>query len=530
MSVPATLFTNGRIHTLNPRQPRANAMLVSEGRILAVGEGRDLAAHTTPGTQRHDLQQAAVLPGFTDSHIHTASMARAMTEVSMVGTTSLEQALARLEAILPEYEPGEWIFGGWWDHNAWQVPVQPDRAALDALCPQYAVALTSADGHTVWANSLALERLGVHRDSPDPVGGEYVRDELGTLTGILRESAVFPVRELAASELSGNLTAQLLDAQHLLLSHGVTTVHDIDGPDAYRAYAALRESGRLDLRVHKLFALAELEQAIAEGQQSYSGDAWISRGAVKIFSDGAAGSHTCHMSEPFAGEPDNVGLEVTAFTDLVQQAGTAAEAGIAVAIHAIGDRANHLCLDAFERIAEPTGRLDLRHRIEHAQFLLPQDLPRFAALGVAASMQPQHCPSDFPLLGMIAERELASYAWASLLKQGARLLLGSDAPVEPPVPLRGIHAAVTRTDAQGEPAGGWKPEECLTLDQALHGYCTAPAWASREEHLKGSLEAGKLADFVVLNEDPYHVPAQDLQHVQVDATYVDGQLRFERTS
>lgn len=524
----STLFSNARIRTLNPRQPLAEAMLVSGGRILAVGGRRELAAQAAGNVRHEDLGGATVLPGFTDSHIHAASLARAMTEVSMVGTGSLAEALDRLRAVLHRYAPGTWIFGGWWNHNAWQDPVLPERTVLDELCPHNPVALTSADGHTVWANSLALRHLGIHQDTPDPSGGEYLRDAHGRLTGILRESAVFPVRELAGSELSGDLQAQLLAAQQLLLSHGITSIHDIDGPDAYRAFTALRGRGLLQLRVHKLFALAELPAAVSGGQRSYTGDEWISRGAVKIFSDGAAGSHTCHMNQPFADDPGNTGLEVTDFDELVQLASRAANAGIAVAIHAIGDRANQLSLDALEAVAEPTRRLDLRHRIEHAQFLRPADIPRFAQLQVAASMQPQHCPADFPLLGMVAGQDLACYAWQSLAGNGARLLLGSDAPVEPPVPLRGIHAALTRTDAQGEPQGGWQPRECLDLEQALHGYCTAPAWASKEEHLKGTLEPGKLADFITLDTDPLQLPAAELGDLQVRSTWVDGERRYLR--
>lgn len=524
----STLFTNGRIHTLDPAASTAQALLVSDGRIVAVGDNEKVSAQAPSTVERTDLQGATVLPGFTDAHIHTASLARAMTEVSMAGTTSLEQALDRLIDVLPRYAPGAWIFGGWWDHNAWDVPVQPDRDCLDRLCPENPVALTSADGHTVWANTLALEHLGFHEDTPDPTGGELVRDERGRLTGILRESAAFPLRALTGSSLSGDLETQLLDAQQRLLSHGITSIHDIDGPDAYQGYTALRERSLLDIRVHKLLAMSELDEVIAAGIHSYDGDEWISRGAVKIFSDGAAGSHTCHMSEAFAGEPENFGLAVTSFSEMSEIASKAAHAGIAVAIHAIGDQANHLSLNALEQLGSVTQRFDLRHRIEHAQFVLPQDLGRFAQLGVIASMQPQHCPSDFPLLSMISGRKLASYAWKSMLQAGAHLILGSDSPVEPPVPWLGIHAALTRTNSAGEPAGGWQPEERLSLDQALYGYCQAPAYASREEHLKGSLSPGKLADFIVLNTDPYQLPAQELQHVQVAATYVDGVQRYSR--
>lgn len=523
-----TLFTNGRFRTLDPLQPEADALLADAGRILAVGEGAHLAAAAPAGTVREDLGGACVLPGFTDSHIHTASLARAMTEVSMRGTRSLEEALERLAEARGRYAPGAWIFGGWWDHNAWEIPVQPDLRALDSLCQQNPVALTSADGHTVWANSLALAHLGIHADSEDPTGGEYVRDGHGQLTGILRESAVFPVRELAGTDLSGNLETQLLGAQQYLLSHGVTSLHDIDGPDAYRAFVSLRGKDLLGLRVHKLLAVGELEEAITAGIRSYDGDEWISRGAVKIFSDGAAGSHTCHMSEAFAGEPGNVGIEVTAYPEMARLARNAAEAGIALAIHAIGDRANHLSLNALAEVAETTRRFGLRHRIEHAQFVLPRDVQRFAALDVIASMQPQHCPADLPLLGMIAGRDLACYAWKSMLAQGARVIFGSDSPIEPPVPLQGIHDALTRTNAAGEPVGGWQPEERLSLEQAVHGYCVAPAYASKEENVKGRLRAGMLADFIVLDADPFEVPTRDLAQIQVTASVVGGVERYRR--
>lgn len=291
------------IHTLNPVQPWAEALLVADGAILAAGPEMELRAHAPAGTTTVDLGNAVVIPGMTDAHIHTASLARSMHEVDLRDACSLAEALAGVSAILPRYRAGEWILGGWWDFNKWQVPVQADRASLDAICPRNPVALTSADGHTVWANSQALQRLGITRDTPSPAGGEIVRDAAGEATGILRESAVYPVRKLAASGVSGNLPEQLRAAQRYLLSLGITGVHDIDGADALAAYRALREEDELALRVHKLLAQDDLEASIAAGVRTGHGDSWIRHGAVKIFADGAAGSHTCHMSQPFPAAP-----------------------------------------------------------------------------------------------------------------------------------------------------------------------------------------------------------------------------------
>ncbi|WP_411374465.1 amidohydrolase [Arthrobacter sp. MPF02] len=520
-----TLFANGAIHTLNPHQPQASALLVDKGLIVAAGPTEDLRAHAPAGTRVVDLEDAVVVPGLTDAHIHTASLARSRQEIDLRQVESVEEAVAGVRSVLPRYREGEWIFGGWWDFNKWKPPVQPDKAALDAVCPKNPVALTSADGHTVWANSQALRALGIERSTPDPAGGEIVRDADGQATGILRESAVYPVRRLAASGASGDLREQLRETQQYLLSLGVTGVHDIDGADALEAYSQLRAEGALALRVHKLFAQDDLKDSIGAGLRTGQGDKWIRHGAVKIFADGAAGSHTCHMSEPFAGGTSH-GMEVTAFPELVELSTTAATAGIAVAVHAIGDRANHLVLDALSRIQDLTARHRLRHRIEHVQFLQPADVQRLARLGVVASMQPQHCPSDLPILGMVEGRNLASYAWRSLLDAGTTLAFGSDSPVELPNPFHGLHAAMTRTTQEGKPDGGWEPQERITMAEALHGYCVGPSYASGEENIKGRLAPGMLADFVALDTNIFSADPAEIRETKVRMTVTDGIIRY----
>ncbi|WP_427132143.1 amidohydrolase [Pseudarthrobacter sp. S9] len=525
--MPPTIYANAAFHTLDPRQPRVDALLVDDGLITATGSYDELRAHAPAGTKSVDLEGAVAIPGLTDAHIHTASLARSRHEVDLRPAGSLEEALAGLAALEPRYREGDWIFGGWWDFNKWRIPVQPDRTGLDAVCPRNPVALTSADGHTVWANSHALRELGITAATPDPAGGEIVRDEHGDATGILRESAVYPVRKLAASGASGNLLEQLEETQQYLLSMGLSTVHDIDGPDALDAYSRLRDQGRLDLRLHKLLAQDDLDAAIRAGIRTGQGDAWIRHGAVKIFADGAAGSHTCHMSEPFPGG-GNHGMEVTAYPELLSLARKAATAGIAVAVHAIGDRANHLVLDALAEIRGTTREHGLRHRIEHAQFMQRADVPRLAGLGVVASMQPQHCPSDLPILGMVEGRGLASYAWRSLLDAGATVAFGSDSPVEVPNPFHGLHAAMTRTNGAGEPDGGWEPRERISLPEALNAYCVAPAYASGEEDSKGRLRAGMLADFTVLDTDIFAASPAEVRETQVRLTVTGGLVRYRR--
>lgn len=523
-----TLYENARIHTLDPARPHANALLVHGERILAVGDVAECREMAGPNVRRIDLAGMTVLPGLTDSHIHAAQYARELDQVDLRGTKSLTEALERIRVKAATLAPGTWLFGGRWDCHKWDRPVQPNRHDLDRVCPDRPVALPSIDGHTCWVNSRALEVLGINAETPDPAGGEIVRDERGEPTGILREAAADIPRNITTEDLVAKLRIGLTN----FLKVGLTSIHDIDGEDCRAALETLYARGELPLRVHKLIPLSALDAVIAEGRATGDGDRWLRTGPVKVFTDGALGSHTCLMTEPFAGEPGNYGMAVTPAKEFERLVQTAADAGIAVAAHAIGDAANRMVLRAYarwqERQAAAAGPLRLRHRIEHAQHLQIADVTEFARIGVIASMQPTHCTSDIPLNNtLLAGRELASYAWRSLIDSGATVAFGSDAPIEDPNPFYGIHAAVTRQQADGNPPGGFQPHERLRLEQALHAFTVAPAYASYEEHLKGRLRPGMLADFIALPTDPFDLDPAELRDLQVALTVVGGVVRWQ---
>lgn len=529
------LYLNATFHTQWSTAPRATAILTRGERILAVGTPEELRAHTTGATTTVDLGGATVIPGLTDSHIHTGNYAREITALDLRGTRSLEESLERIRSYAATLPEGAWIFGGRWDFNAWDRPVQPDRHSLDAATGGRPAALPSVDGHTLWANTAALEAVGIHSGSGDPVGGEIVRDAQGHPTGILRETAQDPLSDIRQGAEAGDLVTQLAEAQRRLLAVGLTGIHDFDGEDVRQGYETLRAAGELNLRVHKAIPMTSLEHAIASGRATGDGDAWLRTGPVKLFSDGALGSHTCHMTEAFPGAEGNTGIEVIPYLELLSLVRRAAGAGIAVATHAIGDRANQLVLDAYQDLARnpidvpaairPAGTR-LRHRIEHTQHLRPADVQRLASLGVVPSMQPTHCTTDIPLAStLLAGRDLASYAWRSLLDAGAHLVFGSDAPVELPDPLHGIHAAVTRQDRGGQPAGGWQPGERVTVSEAIAAFTVGAAYASGEESHKGRLRPGMLADFTALGADPYTVDPAELRDIPILATAVGGVIR-----
>ncbi|OKI67406.1 amidohydrolase [Micromonospora sp. CB01531] len=518
------VYRNAAIHTGDRANPLAEAMAVDRGRLLAVGREAEVRAAAGHGVELIDLEGAAVLPGLYDAHIHTAQYAQSLGAVDLREVRSLDDALAMVAAHASRLRPGAWLFGGRWNSNTWDPPAQPDRYALDSVCPVLPVALPNADGHTVWANSAALRLAGIDASTPDPVGGEIVRDASGEPTGILREAASYPLRDLMVSP---DLRDLLHAAQDELLALGLTSVHDIDGEDCRTAYLAMRDAGELKLRVHKAIPMVHLEAAIAEGRRTGQGDDWFRTGPVKIFGDGALGSHTCHMSRSFAGEQGNVGIAVTPYEELVRLFARAAGAGIAVATHAIGDQANRLVIDAYEAVGGTPG---LRHRIEHAQHLRPADLARMARLGIVASMQPVHCTSDIDLVdSLLAGHELASYAWRGMLDAGVALAFGSDAPVEHPNPFAALYSAVTRARHDGTPAGGWQPEQRLSMAEAVTAHTLGAAHAAGEADRKGVLAPGKLADFIAVDTDPYQESPDAVLRTKVMTTVVSGEIRWQQT-
>lgn len=530
------LFTTGRIHTMDSRRPTGarlpDALLVEDERIVALGATDELLAAAPSGTERVHLGGRAVLPGLGDSHIHTEVWARGLRQPNLRRCRSLEEALDTLRPFVAQARraPGTaWVFGGQWNVNAWDVPVVPDRRSLDAIAPDVPVALGSVDWHTLWLNTRALVLLGLTRDVRDPDGGTHERDERGDLTGILREAAAVPVRDgLMASALGGDVEEDLAVGQRELLRRGVTSIHDIDGTRCSTGFTRLRERGELSVRVLKVMRQEYVQDVIDRGDRTGTGDDWLRLGPLKLFADGAIGSHTCHMSEHFPGEPGNHGTRVSTIEELTHLVGSAARAGIASAVHAIGDRAVTEVLDAFEATAALSRPWGLRQRIEHAQYVHRADIPRMAALGVTASMQPLHCTADILLNDFVVDRPLVAYGWRSLRRAGIDVVLGSDAPVEDPNPFHGIHAAVTRQRADGTPVGGWQPHETLSRAEAISLYTRAIARVSGEQEAKGHLAPGMLADFVVLDRDPLTEDAAAVRDTVVEATVVGGRVCHRR--
>jgi len=522
MPMATTLFRHPRIHLLDGHGGTAEAMLVVDGVIVAIG-GADAVGDRAPdGTVVRDLPGEAVVAGFHDAHIHTASLARSLDELDVRDAGSLANALARIAAHVRALPGDGWVVGGRWDANTWPDG-QPTRGALDSVAPHRPVCLSSVDGHSVWVNTEALRRAGIDAATPDPIGGRIERDASGDPTGLLRETAGDAVASQAERDSSVDLTVLLERAQRLLLSEGVTHVTDFDGEDARDAYLRMRDAGRLRLRVHKGTPAHALEEAIASGRRTGAGDDWFTDGPVKLFSDGALGSHTAHMGEDFAGEPGNRGIEVLDPDELGRLVERAVAAGIAVATHAIGDRANTRVLDAYSRVRDAAKSAGLRLRVEHAQHLGPGDVARFASLGVTASQQPTHWASDIPLVSrLLRGRELDSYAWAALRDAGAVVAFGSDAPVEPSAPLRGIRDALMRSTA-ASPIGQERGVRPLRTEEALIAYTAGPAYAAGLDHRVGRLAVGMLADFVVLDGDPFRADPAGIRPL---ATVVGGVSAF----
>ncbi|MGQ9593580.1 MAG: amidohydrolase [Anaerolineae bacterium] len=529
------LLVNGIVRTLDPHVPVAEAVLIVGNRIAAVGPTEEVRLAAPPGTEVVDVGGRLVLPAFTDAHVHLVEFALSLQTVPLDDARSREEAVARVAEAARTRPPGEWILGRGWDRNLWPDPSFPHRSDLDRAAPEHPVALDSKDLHSLWVNSLALRLAGITAATPDPPGGEIVRDARGEPSGILKEKpATDLVRRVIPRPSPGQVRRLLQEATRRAWARGVTAVHVPEDVQAFRLLQGLHQEGALGLRVLMHLTEQSVDGAIRAGFQTGFGDDRLRVGGVKAFLDGALGSRTAEMLEPYLTEPENRGIAVMGDEELMDLLLAASRAGIGAVLHAIGDRANRRALDALARVREdearrgvPRGRL--RHRIEHVQLLHPDDLPRLAALDVIASVQPSHAVADMEMAERHwgPERCRLAYAYGSLWRSGARLALGSDAPVEALDPLAGIHAAVTRRRPSGSTGPeGWNPQERLTVEQAVWGFTMGGAYAAGEEDRRGSLTPGKLADLVVLSRDIFRMDPDAILETDVVATFLDGQAVY----
>lgn len=525
-----TLIHNACIYTMDPHTPQAEALAIREGKIVAVGSTRDL--ESIPGiTRRIDAGGRAIIPGLIDAHLHFLAYARSLALVNLDGVRSKDEVLRMVAERAEQLGPGHWVMGGGWNNNLWSPPDYPTRHDLDRVAPENPVYLDRKDLHSCWVNSLALQRAGVTRDTPVPRGAAIGKDASGEPNGMLYESATALVRN-AIDESRGDAQDAMRDGFRVLTGMGLVGFHSPEGPDAFHALQELDAAGELKMRVVHLLAYYRLDEAIRVGLRTGFGSERLRVGPVKIFSDGALGSMTAEMLEPFEGTTDNYGIGTIPQDEMEDAIARAAEAGIPCAIHAIGDAANRRVLDAFEKVKPQLDRLlppDMPYRIEHAQLVHPDDIPRFARLGVVASMQPIHATSDMHAADRLwGARSRYGYAWRSLLNAGARLAFGSDAPVETPNPFAGIHAAVTRQDADDQPDGGWYPEERLTVEEAVRAYTE---WAALSAPylpgVTGTLSLGSVADLLVLDRDIFTIDPKEIKDTHPLATIIGGEAVFD---
>lgn len=531
------ILHNAKIYTFDPSLPTASALAVEHGRILAVGEDEHIRSGFEGRAQTMDAAGRAVIPGLTDAHLHLQQYALGLRKVDCE-TDSRAECLARVAERAALTPPGEWILGHGWNQNDWPEGFG-SASDLDAVAPNQPVYLTAKSLHAGWANSAALRLAGIHASSADPEGGRIGRDARGHPDGILYESAMALVSRVIPEPALPQLAGAIAEAQERLWRLGLTGVHDFDRRACFAALQELHANHRLGLRVLKTIPIESLAEAVELGLRSGFGDDFLRIGQVKAFADGALGPRTAAMLQPYEGEPDNYGMCLLDAEEIFERGQPAVENGLALAIHAIGDRANHEVIRAYSQLrsleqdllssqaagSEPGVPTPLRHRIEHVQLLHPNDAPRLAALGVIASMQPIHATSDYPAADRYwGERSAHAYAWRTLLDFGTRLAFGSDAPVESPNPFFGLHAAVTRRRQDGSPGpDGWYPHQRLALNEAFYSFTGGAAYAAGMENRLGKLSPGYLADLLVLDADPFTCPPDQLHAIRPLATMVAGE-------
>jgi predicted amidohydrolase YtcJ len=530
-----TFYLHGRIYTNDPQHPWATAMAVREGKIVCIGGIEQIMLECGGGNDDAETVQLGgkfVMPGFNDAHVHLGSAAADMLAVRLNAVVSVEELQKRVADAVAAHKEGDWITGSGWDHTLWPDKKFPTKEQLDAVSPKNPVLLTHISGHVAVANSQALQLAHVSKDSPNPKGGEFERDASGELTGMLEEgSAISLVQQYVPDPSLADRRRGIEMVLADVAKNGVTSVQDNSDWDDFLVYRDLKDENKLTVRItewlHFSTGLGELQNERSEGGVS---DPWLKTGALKMVTDGALGSRTAAMLAPYSDNPSTSGIMAMEPDKLRQMAIERDKAGFQLAFHAIGDRANRIALDVFEAVAKAAPPRDRRDRIEHAQVVAPEDLPRFARLNVIASMQPSHQTTDMRWAEQRVgpDRIKGAYAWATMQKNGVHLAFGTDYDVEPINPMRGLYACVTRELPDGGPQGGWQPQEKISLDDCIRAYTIGSAYAQFEEGKKGALKIGQYADFIILSSDLTKVPPSEYTKTQVLRTIVGGRTVYQK--
>lgn len=533
------VITGGKVFTADPAGLYAEAVAVKGNKILAVGTAKEISRLIDPAvTKVIDAAGRAIIPGFNDAHAHFGPLDPDFIELRY--TTDPSVITAKVKEQAGRVKKGELIYGGHWEHEMFITGEWPSKELIDAVSADNPVVLRRTDGHSALVNSYVLKNSGITKSTPDPFGGEIMRDPVtGEPTGILKESAMsliktgaIEVERTEQEERNREWTGYLLALQ-MAAESGITSIQIPGGAD-FDMYDSIMALGKLTCRIDiggELTAEADRLDRYESLRQKYpaSGN-WLRFGYLKDFMDGTLGSATAMMFEPFDDEPDKTGLPQMSYEELEARVLAADSRGFQIGIHAIGPKANNWILNAYEKAREVNGVRDSRHRSEHAQILTEEDVPRFAGLGVIPSMQPVHCITDkrFAEKRIGTERSRWAYAWKSLADSGAKLAFGTDYSVEPINPMEGLYASVTRKDRKGEEGEGWFPMEKITMEKAIEYYTLGAAWAQFMEERKGMLREGYLADITILSEDIFNIPEEMIMSVKADYTVVDGKIVFER--
>ena len=537
--MPDLILFNGHIRTMDAQKPRAQAVAVKAGRIMAVGDSDELSALTDSKTERVDLNGRLGIPGMMDSHFHFYDWAMGRQQLDLARVKSLDELLNQVARAAGKLPRENWILGQGWNESDWSEHTMPRRDHLDAMAPAHPVALWRCDLHLASVNSRALELAGIDETTPDPPDGVIEKDSSGRPTGILRELAPNLVKAVIPAPSADELVAAMRDGIKYLHTLGLTGLHDVrlmgglEGAPALKAWQLLNEKGKLDLRCWVSLAGECLEEAIALGLRTGLGDECLRIGHLKYFADGGMGARTAWMLEPYLDA--EYGMPLGSMAELSRSIAAAEKAGLAVMVHAIGDRTNREVISILERLAKLRNETEERsivppvlpHRIEHTQMIRSEDIQRLAKLKVAACVQPHNMILDINMIEeSVGPRGRWTYAYKEMIDAGIPVLLSSDAPVCDPSPLIGIHAAVTRQRRDGTPAGGWYPEQRISVEDAVRGYTTAPAAFYGQSREMGTLTPGKRADMTVLDRDIFGVDPMQIADTRVEMTIFDGRIVY----